>query len=45
MVEATTEVLKLGSCPVAHLFQALLQYATKMAARSVLLPGVAVALL
>lgn len=31
--EATTEVLKLGSSPVAHLFQALLQYVTKMAAR------------
>ncbi|CAN9513348.1 unnamed protein product [Ophioblennius macclurei] len=31
--EATTEVLKLGSCPVALLFQALLQYVIKMAAR------------
>ncbi|XP_029960618.1 tetratricopeptide repeat protein 37 [Salarias fasciatus] len=31
--EATTEVLKLGSSPVALLFQALLQYVTKMAAR------------
>ncbi|XP_038559572.1 tetratricopeptide repeat protein 37 [Micropterus salmoides] len=33
ILEATTEVLKLGSCPVALLFQALLQYVTKMAAR------------
>ncbi|XP_028270301.1 tetratricopeptide repeat protein 37 [Parambassis ranga] len=33
ILEATTEVLKLGSSPVAHLFQALLQYVTKMAAR------------
>lgn len=33
VVEATTEVLKLGSSPMAHLFQALLQYMTKMAAR------------
>ncbi|XP_053276715.1 SKI3 subunit of superkiller complex protein [Pleuronectes platessa] len=33
VVEATTEVLKLGSSPVASLFQALLQYVTKMAAR------------
>nr|XP_046243032.1 tetratricopeptide repeat protein 37 isoform X2 [Scatophagus argus] len=33
ILEATTEVLKLGSSPVAFLFQALLQYATKMAAR------------
>nr|XP_019949487.1 PREDICTED: tetratricopeptide repeat protein 37 [Paralichthys olivaceus] len=33
VVEATTEVLKLGSSPVANLFQALLQYVTKMAAR------------
>ncbi|XP_042343628.1 tetratricopeptide repeat protein 37 isoform X2 [Plectropomus leopardus] len=31
--EATTEVLKLGSSPMAQLFQALLQYVTKMAAR------------
>ncbi|XP_070689878.1 tetratricopeptide repeat protein 37 [Pempheris klunzingeri] len=31
--EATTEVLKLGSSPMAFLFQALLQYMTKMAAR------------
>lgn len=35
ILEATTEVLKLGSAPVALLFQALLQFATKMAARSV----------
>uniref|UniRef100_A0A7N8XLS4 SKI3 subunit of superkiller complex n=1 Tax=Mastacembelus armatus TaxID=205130 RepID=A0A7N8XLS4_9TELE len=35
VLEATTEVLKLGTCPVALLFQALLQYETKMAARSV----------
>uniref|UniRef100_A0A7N8XEI4 SKI3 subunit of superkiller complex n=1 Tax=Mastacembelus armatus TaxID=205130 RepID=A0A7N8XEI4_9TELE len=33
VLEATTEVLKLGTCPVALLFQALLQYETKMAAR------------
>lgn len=33
--EATTEVLKLGSAPFAFLFQALLQFVTKMAARSV----------
>ncbi|XP_071338724.1 superkiller complex protein 3 [Trachinotus anak] len=33
VLEATTEVLKLGSFPMAHLFQALLQYVTKMAAR------------
>ncbi|XP_008286814.1 tetratricopeptide repeat protein 37 [Stegastes partitus] len=33
VLEATTEVLKLGSSPVALLFQALLQYATKMTAR------------
>uniref|UniRef100_A0A3Q1HHR7 Uncharacterized protein n=1 Tax=Anabas testudineus TaxID=64144 RepID=A0A3Q1HHR7_ANATE len=33
VAEATTEVLKLGSSPVALLFQALLQYVTKMAAR------------
>ncbi|XP_075960487.1 tetratricopeptide repeat protein 37 [Anarhichas minor] len=33
ILEATTEVLKLGSSPVALLFQALLQYRTKMAAR------------
>uniref|UniRef100_A0A673CNW8 Tetratricopeptide repeat domain 37 n=1 Tax=Sphaeramia orbicularis TaxID=375764 RepID=A0A673CNW8_9TELE len=32
-LEATTEVLKLGSFPMALLFQALLQYVTKMAAR------------
>ncbi|MEQ2267226.1 hypothetical protein XENORESO_003265 [Xenotaenia resolanae] len=38
VMEATTEVLKLGSSPLALLFQALLQYVTKMAARSVLLP-------
>ncbi|XP_068167730.1 superkiller complex protein 3 [Antennarius striatus] len=31
--EATTEALKLGSSPMALLFQALLQYATKMTAR------------
>ncbi|KAG8012128.1 Tetratricopeptide repeat protein 37, partial [Nibea albiflora] len=31
--EATTEVLKLGSSSMALLFQALLQYVTKMAAR------------
>ncbi|TKS78896.1 Tetratricopeptide repeat protein 37 [Collichthys lucidus] len=31
--EATTEVLKLGSSPTALLFQALLQFVTKMAAR------------
>uniref|UniRef100_A0A3Q1AHS8 Tetratricopeptide repeat domain 37 n=1 Tax=Amphiprion ocellaris TaxID=80972 RepID=A0A3Q1AHS8_AMPOC len=37
VLEATTEVLKLDSSPVALLFQALLQYVTKMAARSVLL--------
>uniref|UniRef100_A0A665TFM9 Tetratricopeptide repeat domain 37 n=1 Tax=Echeneis naucrates TaxID=173247 RepID=A0A665TFM9_ECHNA len=35
VLEATTEVLKLDSSPMAHLFQALLQYVTKMAARSV----------
>ena len=35
VTEATTEVLKLGSSPMALLFQALLQYVTKMAARSV----------
>ncbi|KAA8592375.1 hypothetical protein FQN60_017830 [Etheostoma spectabile] len=39
ILEATTEVLKLGSSPMALLFQALLQYVTKMAARSVLLTG------
>ncbi|CAG00393.1 unnamed protein product [Tetraodon nigroviridis] len=33
ILEATTEVLKLGSAPFALLFQALLQFATKMAAR------------
>ncbi|XP_058492628.1 superkiller complex protein 3 [Solea solea] len=33
VVEATTEVLKLDSSPVALLVQALLQYVTKMAAR------------
>ncbi|XP_055367212.1 tetratricopeptide repeat protein 37 isoform X2 [Betta splendens] len=33
IVEATTEVLKLGSSPVAYLIQALLQYVTKSAAR------------
>lgn len=33
VLEATTEVLKLGSAPVALLFQALLQFTTKMAAR------------
>ncbi|XP_036955110.1 tetratricopeptide repeat protein 37 isoform X3 [Acanthopagrus latus] len=33
ILEATTEVLKLGSSPMALLFQALLQYLTKMAAR------------
>lgn len=33
VLEATTEVLKLGSSPVALLFQALLQFVTKMAAR------------
>lgn len=31
--EATTEVLKLGSSPMAQLFQGLLQYVTKMGAR------------
>lgn len=36
LLEATTEVLKMASSPVALLFQALLQYVTKMAARSVL---------
>uniref|UniRef100_A0A669DY42 SKI3 subunit of superkiller complex n=1 Tax=Oreochromis niloticus TaxID=8128 RepID=A0A669DY42_ORENI len=35
VLEATTEVLKLDSSPVALLFQALLQFVTKMAARSV----------
>lgn len=34
VMEATTEVLKLGSFPVAHLFQALLQFVTKMTSRS-----------
>lgn len=34
LLEATTEVLKLASSAVALLFQALLQYVTKMAARS-----------
>ncbi|XP_041643550.1 tetratricopeptide repeat protein 37 [Cheilinus undulatus] len=33
VLEATTEALKLGSSPMALLFQALLQYVTKMAAR------------
>lgn len=33
VLEATTEVLKLGSFPMALLFQALHQYVTKMAAR------------
>ncbi|XP_071783567.2 superkiller complex protein 3 [Centroberyx gerrardi] len=33
VLEATTEVLKLGSSPMALLFQALLHFATKMAAR------------
>uniref|UniRef100_A0A671Y3D8 SKI3 subunit of superkiller complex n=1 Tax=Sparus aurata TaxID=8175 RepID=A0A671Y3D8_SPAAU len=33
ILEATTEVLKLDSSPMALLFQALLQYVTKMAAR------------
>uniref|UniRef100_A0A3B3W316 SKI3 subunit of superkiller complex n=1 Tax=Poecilia latipinna TaxID=48699 RepID=A0A3B3W316_9TELE len=33
VMEATTEVLKLGSSPMALLFQALLQYVTKMTAR------------
>uniref|UniRef100_A0AAQ4RWZ0 SKI3 subunit of superkiller complex n=1 Tax=Gasterosteus aculeatus aculeatus TaxID=481459 RepID=A0AAQ4RWZ0_GASAC len=33
ILEATTEVLKLGSSPMALLFQALLQYVNKMAAR------------
>lgn len=35
ILEATTEVLKLGSAPFALLFQALLQFTTKMDARSV----------
>lgn len=35
VMEATTEVLKLGSFPVAHLFQALLQFVDKMNSRSV----------
>lgn len=35
VLEATTEVLKLDSSPVALLFQALLQFVTRMAARSV----------
>lgn len=39
VTEATTEVLKLSSSPMALLFQALLQYVTKMGARSVLVPG------
>lgn len=41
LLEATTEVLKMASSPVALLLQALLQYVTKMAARSVLVqfPG------
>ncbi|KAM4615710.1 tetratricopeptide repeat protein 37 [Polymixia lowei] len=33
VLEATTEVLKLGSSPMALLFQALLHFVTKMAAR------------
>ncbi|XP_067463493.1 superkiller complex protein 3 [Thunnus thynnus] len=33
VLEATTEVLKLGSSPMALLFQALLQYVVKMTAR------------
>ncbi|XP_056138485.1 tetratricopeptide repeat protein 37 isoform X2 [Lampris incognitus] len=33
VVEASTEALKLGSSPMALLFQALLQFATKMGAR------------
>ncbi|XP_015228816.1 PREDICTED: tetratricopeptide repeat protein 37 [Cyprinodon variegatus] len=33
VMEATTEVLKLGSSPMALLFQALLQYVNKMTAR------------
>ncbi|XP_008417156.1 tetratricopeptide repeat protein 37 [Poecilia reticulata] len=33
VMEATMEVLKLGSSPMALLFQALLQYVTKMTAR------------
>ncbi|RVE68405.1 hypothetical protein OJAV_G00090920 [Oryzias javanicus] len=33
VMEATTEVLKLGSFPVAHLFQALLQFVNKMTSR------------
>ncbi|KAM7391819.1 hypothetical protein PAMP_022476 [Pampus punctatissimus] len=33
VLEATTEVLKLGSSPMALLFQALLQYVNKMGAR------------
>lgn len=37
LLEATTEVLKMASSPVALLFQALLQFVTKMAARSVLM--------
>lgn len=37
IVEATTEVLKLGSSSVALLFQALLHVVTKTAARSVFL--------
>lgn len=35
LLEATTEVLKMASSPVALLLQALLQYVTKIAARSV----------
>lgn len=38
--EATTEVLKLGSSPMALLFRALLQFATKMASRSDLFTAV-----
>ncbi|KAM4576471.1 tetratricopeptide repeat protein 37 [Odontesthes bonariensis] len=33
VMEATTEVLKLGSSPIALLFQAMLQYVTKMTSR------------
>ncbi|XP_061623240.1 tetratricopeptide repeat protein 37 isoform X1 [Phyllopteryx taeniolatus] len=33
VLQATTEALKLGSCPVARLIQALLQFVAKMAAR------------
>lgn len=37
LLEATTEVLKMASSPVALLFQALLQFVTKTAARSLLM--------